>query len=512
MYRVLLADDEPLVLDTLSAIIPWAELDCELIGTALNGMDSYNKICDDYPDIVITDIRMPLLNGLELIERAVKLDKNIDFILLSGYDDFSFAQKAMQFGVKYYHLKPARKEEMIQTLQKVILERSKRDAQKEIEQQQLLSALQLPLQKSFLYDALHQSPLTDQTLRHYIQLLGIPQDAAVCCICTFLEERCLTQFQKELHEYTRRHRLLINWPAFYVTNSLLFSLQATDLDSENSLSTFVQSRHFPGQKVDLECHFLYFRDSIQMYHEIFRKISRYHTIWLVNGINAPEAVNNMAFSGQSTGFLSEELKQLSSVYEADRLLNELFASVENVEAAILLSIRLLFSCTELSEKADLDPYTLKRLFASTSVKEVHNITINLFSQQFEDFGDNSAKNSLIPRVKAYVENHLDSETLSLKWLAENQFYISVGYLSKQFLAEEGEHFSSYLSRQRVELAKKLMNVYHNDNIQDIAQKAGFRNNPKYFGQVFKKVTGQTPSEYLIHLKGKEISHNPSHTA
>ena len=70
MYRVLLVDDEPLVLETLSSIIPWDTIGCELIGTSRNGMDAYNKICDDYPDIVITDIKMPVLNGLELIEKA----------------------------------------------------------------------------------------------------------------------------------------------------------------------------------------------------------------------------------------------------------------------------------------------------------------------------------------------------------------------------------------------------------------------------------------------------------
>ena len=100
MYRVLLVDDEPIVLSSLSAILPWDLLECQLVGTAANGMDAYNKICDEYPDIVITDIKMPLLNGLELIERAKKLDADIDFVVLSGYDDFAFAQSAMKFGVK----------------------------------------------------------------------------------------------------------------------------------------------------------------------------------------------------------------------------------------------------------------------------------------------------------------------------------------------------------------------------------------------------------------------------
>ena len=76
----------------------------------------------------------------------------------------------------------------------------------------------------------------------------------------------------------------------------------------------------------------------------------------------------------------------------------------------------------------------------------------------------------------------------------------MGYLSKQFLQEEGEHFSHYLNRQRVALAKKLMTSYHNSNIQEVALLVGFRNNPRYFSQVFKKYTGMTPSEYLAGQK------------
>lgn len=499
MYRVLIADDEPIVLETLSSIIPWNELNCELIGTAKNGMDSYNKICDDYPDIVITDIRMPVLDGLELIEKAKKLDKNIDIIVLSGYDDFSYAQKAMQYGVKYYHLKPARKEDIIQSVNAIIQERTQLEQKKDYEQKQLINTLFLPLQKSFLYDALHQENLTDQMIQQYTQLLGFPENVSSFCLCTFLEEQHLKQFQEHFYQYINRHKISIYWPAYYVTNSFLFPYQTSNISEEEQLKDFIESCCFSGQKVKLECHFHYFENSTQLYREIFRKIARYHSIQLINGISAPETMNNVGLMGQNYGLLAEDLRQLSSDKQAEALINELFSSVSNLEAAILLGIRLIFSCHSLSDKSEANSYVLKCLLSSKSIEEARNITTSLFIQQFS-IKDLSPKGSLIPRVKAYVESHLDSETLSLKWLAENQFYISVGYLSKQFLAEEGEHFSFYLNRQRISLAKQLMSVYHNDNIQDIAQKVGFRNNPRYFSQVFKKFTGQTPSEYLASLK------------
>ena len=104
--------------------------------------------------------------------------------------------------------------------------------------------------------------------------------------------------------------------------------------------------------------------------------------------------------------------------------------------------------------------------------------------------------SIVELLKEYVEQHLDQESLSLKWIAEHELFVSVGHLSKQFVKEEGLRFSDYLNRQRIEEAKRLMNYYHNDNISSIACQVGFGNNPQYFRQVFKKYVGCTPSDYL----------------
>ena len=108
MLRLLIVDDEPIIREALSEMIDYISLGYKLIGTAKNGMEAYDIICDEYPDVVITDIKMPILNGLELIEKAHKTDQHITFILLSGYGEFEYARKAMQFGVKHYLLKSRR--------------------------------------------------------------------------------------------------------------------------------------------------------------------------------------------------------------------------------------------------------------------------------------------------------------------------------------------------------------------------------------------------------------------
>ena len=108
---------------------------------------------------------------------------------------------------------------------------------------------------------------------------------------------------------------------------------------------------------------------------------------------------------------------------------------------------------------------------------------------------NEKKNNIC-LLKEYVKGHLDSETLSLKWLAENYLFVNVQYLSRQFVKEEGERFSDYLTRKRMEEAKRLLGIYRQDRIKDIAKAVGFGNSPQYFSQVFKKYTGYSPKEYM----------------
>lgn len=120
MCRVLIADDEPKVLLLIKNLIEWNELGLELVATASDGISALSAIADSRPDIVITDIRMPGCDGIELIGRAKELNPAIDFIIISGYRHFEYAQKAIRFGVEDYLLKPLKATEINQTLSKMM--------------------------------------------------------------------------------------------------------------------------------------------------------------------------------------------------------------------------------------------------------------------------------------------------------------------------------------------------------------------------------------------------------
>lgn len=111
-YKIFIIDDEPMIVKGLQTLVPWEDINCEISGTARNGEQGLELITNNPPDIVISDIRMPKLSGLGMIERIKKTNEGIKFIILTGHRDFEYAQKAINLGVIKYLLKPTNLEDI----------------------------------------------------------------------------------------------------------------------------------------------------------------------------------------------------------------------------------------------------------------------------------------------------------------------------------------------------------------------------------------------------------------
>ncbi|NLM13225.1 MAG: response regulator, partial [Epulopiscium sp.] len=109
MIRVVVADDEEKVYQLICSLIDWKALDMEIVGVAHNSIEALELIQSLHPDIMITDIRMPGYDGLELINRGKQIKNGIEFIIISGYNHFEYAQTAIKYGVSDYLLKPIKK-------------------------------------------------------------------------------------------------------------------------------------------------------------------------------------------------------------------------------------------------------------------------------------------------------------------------------------------------------------------------------------------------------------------
>ena len=120
MYKVLLIDDENVILEGLTKIINWKALNCKIVGTAEDGKEGLKKIEDLKPDIVLTDIRMPKISGLEMISLMKDLQPDCQIIILTGFRDFDYAQEAIRLGVLRFLLKPSKKQEIVEAVKQAI--------------------------------------------------------------------------------------------------------------------------------------------------------------------------------------------------------------------------------------------------------------------------------------------------------------------------------------------------------------------------------------------------------
>jgi two-component system, response regulator YesN len=167
MYKVLIADDEPLILEGIESIINWEEMGLEIVGKVLDGSEAIKVAERTKVDIIITDIKMPVMDGLELIRTVRDKGLNSKFVILSGYNDFEYVKKAITLGIENYLLKPVNKDEMKSTLINTI-EKIENELLQKIHQREDMNVLKQNLLYRWVTNAISIDELLDKS-----ELVGI---------------------------------------------------------------------------------------------------------------------------------------------------------------------------------------------------------------------------------------------------------------------------------------------------------------------------------------------------
>lgn len=156
LKRVLIVDDEKRIGILVKNLIRWRELDMECVGVFDHGADALEAVRTNPPDIVITDIKMPQISGLELIQRAQQIKEDLFFIVISGYKEFEYAHKALEFGVENYLLKPIDEDELNQVLEKINVKMDQKDVL-ENKVKQIMTKGNKIIRRDFLRNIIDQS-------------------------------------------------------------------------------------------------------------------------------------------------------------------------------------------------------------------------------------------------------------------------------------------------------------------------------------------------------------------
>lgn len=522
MEKILIVDDEEWIVEGLKRQLPWEEYGIELTCTAQDGKEAVEILEKEKPTIVLTDIRMPLMDGLDLARYIYTKKIDCEMIIISGYADFEYAQKAILYGVSAYLTKPIIREELCEAIQEILDKiHLKREQKYKLEQ----------LKEVEEYNELSQYYLTEnQNLKNQVD--NIKYMTAVFYV-TQLENK-----NKTLKNEEARFLHLAKGISWNDGRGLFFS-------NHFNPSQYVLIAEFDQKCKTQDLYIKLNRD----FKKFLFKIRKEMNISGIIGVSTPYDNTKQSFKAYlQAKFVAENMQgdetcrivtadEFGDVYGRIKIdyeeIHELMIAIEcrdrknvekqysrmikkweeNTEALICARLNIqeiLISLSKLLTQYNQSMYKLGHEYADIFAKiwridtchklvEKSKILIEAVMEHI-DKEEGRGKESVITQIKNYIDNHY-SEPITLGDISE-KYYINAAYLSRAFKKEIGINFNDYLRNQRLNKAAVFL-ASTDLKIYEIAGKIGF-DNPNYFMKKFQEQYGMTPSRYREqHLKKKD---------
>ena len=534
MLKVFLVEDEVVMRNGIKNNIPWEQEGFEFVGEASDGELAYPLIKREKPDILITDIRMPFMDGLELSRLVKKELPQIKIIILSGYNEFDYAKTAISIGVTDYLLKPISSAKLLEAVKKVgdmiekeqdnvrLMERYEKEMEEKILQE-----------KHKLWGALASNRLSTIELLEKGQRLGMDFTASAYMVFLFklMQEGDATGCSDELNRASEKvNSLSGTWKkvlsfdrspegwAFLIKGEseaeVLENFAETKKELLNLVAVYPKVEYFGGlgsivQRIG---------DIQNSYKEAARAFSSRFFLDANQIADSAEMVSlhneedgkidvSKMLSKKREHELVEKFFKNGTVEEVDSFLDELFQSIGEQNCKSLLYrqyvVMDLFFCAtdflgnleisteELPEECrDINQIVEK---AGNAQSLRHQIGI-LFSETMilRDGHSKKKYSKLLEDAKAFIDENYRHDDMSLNMVAA-QVNISPSYFSTIFSSEMGQTFVEYLTHVRLEKAKELL-MCSNMRTAEIGYEVGYKDS-HYFSYIFKKVVGCSPKEY-----------------
>lgn len=526
MYKALLVDDEPGILRGLQDLIQWEEFGIEIAGHASHGGEALELIRQSNINILITDIKMPVMDGLELIRQAKRANRQLKYIILSGYDDFALVKEAALLGIENYLLKPIVREELSLTLQN-IGEKIESELHDQIQLRSDTLILRTNILNRWLSGAISPSELEQRADLLKLDLDRVGYQTALIKILYLESDQ-------------QSHKHLLNYAAENICNEIL-SASPEKTITVNEPSGYVAVIFFGSNS---HADMIENRALLESCTECIRKFLKRDCFVTMGGIEKEsenlhrsykQALRLMEYSyilppntvmddDRTKGDITLESLQLPTVYETlkshilskdkeavagfiDSYFRKLSLSRQLNPAIVQqLSIEFLFHILSFLQSLKIDTSTLfeREDTLLEQLKKPRNLTelvgwlstlaIKVIDQIEKE---NEDVNPIIKRVLSYIETNY-AENMSLKTLSAS-FNVNTAYLGQMFIKEMGEPFSNYLNEKRINKAKELLRTTDLE-LNEIAELVGYVNQ-SYFSNLFKKATGIYPTKYRHNTRG-----------
>jgi len=530
MYKVVFADDEILTREAIAENTPWKEAGFQLVGTAENGRDAIAVIEEQKPELLVTDICMPVMDGLELSGYVQTHYPDMKVMILSGYDEFEYAKKALKYGVSEYILKPITsaelKDELIRIREKLDKDAEKRDRiagiRREYEEN-------LPLLREHFLERLLNGKIKDDAIYDEMEKMGIRISGswqAVILIGT-----------PDASDWEKEHPDI----SASLMNFIFYNVSGELLQNEKNILLF--------RNISDRCILILARDSEkallqdaaeigEMIRSALKKYLNIRTcITVGESVHSPRgwqtSYENAEYAeefrylledggvlygrdflkgsgvGIQTSSWSEKLVLLIKTGQQDEIRNTaaefftvlhsakcerktLYLHIQNCVLSILITLEEWETVEEgeLSDKAEF----INSLDTCRHLSDIQEKFTSFCLECAEIIARkrDSSNQTIAVAAQDYIEKNYRNPDLNLNMLCD-YLSLSVSYFSMVFKNSTGETFVEALTRTRIEKAKKILEGT-NAKAYEAATQVGY-NDPHYFGTTFKKFTGMTPMEY-----------------
>jgi two-component system response regulator YesN len=473
MYKVLLVDDEPPALEGLKLVVDWERLGYQICGACDNGEEAAELIEQTVPDLVITDIRMPGLDGLDLIKRVRERMTNIPkFIIISGYGEFDYARQALRFGIKHYLLKPVFSEELTEVLASLAMP-----------EPSLATATGHSLAEPPAEAALMASPSTALG-----QSIGAEPSAEAALMSspstdfgqsTMRASSGLVEVKLAKESPSSRAQSMASSTIALEQSSITIGASSSSGEMTSSPSTALVGEH--SLRAELVRDEINHRDSGSLYDEIAYLNTIVEALEDINLERLETAIEEAFTYFAAIQPLPEILKMylINIIYHSIGLINEM-----NGAPAELLG-----------------KYNLNRLDETkATLQEMKHILKSYCAEccaYLKSLKDRDSQINIY-KVEEYLRENF-KRNLTIKEIAKN-FYMHPAYVGQLFMKKFGCSFNEYLHKMRIEAAKRLMDD-SGLKTHEIAMEVGY-NNYHGFLQNFEKYVGVKPAEYKNRVLGR----------
>ena len=531
MYRLMLVDDEPEIRDGLQEIIHWEQEGFQVVGVAENGLEALQVAQAVSPDLVVTDIRMPFMDGLEMARRMRQMLPTVQFVVLSGYDEFDYARQAIQIQIKDYVLKPISSEEFVQVLRRVkshldedFAQRSDVKTLKEhfrsslpiLRELLLTSLLNGGIMAQEAIESADRYELTIESSRYAVALMRLNGTAHSKAAQDLSGDQELMRFavMNIVAEVLQSQALC----HVFHYNGLIAVLFLLGDEEEQPLSQVMEALETAQQTVKryLDCVTnVGVSNPCTQIHQLHHAAVQAASALDQSALLKDGQVLNIADvePGSARQFAAEEITlralsnsiKLGNTAEAEELIHQLMEEARRSKAAFrdyqvyLLEVFLAIIRTgrdmevEWTDQRDGAGPSLENMLKSRDLEETEAMLCGLCRRLTGSIRDTRLESGklLVREAVAYVNSSFSGSDVTLEKVCRH-LHISAAYFSTLFKRDVKKTFHQYLTELRMDKAMTLL-TGSDLKTADIAQQVGL-SDPSYFSYSFKKHFGISPSQ------------------